>query len=754
MDLTTVRAQLNLNNKLNIGRLLVANRGEIACRVISSCKRLDITSIAIYVEEDKGALHIEQADEAYSIGSITGSKINPHVNISLIIDTAVSVGADAIHPGYGYLSENADFSKRVKEAGLIFVGPDEHAIAQLGDKRQAKDYLTKHAPEIPLIPGFSGKEQDSEALRKQADSIGYPVLIKAAAGGGGKGMRVVHHSGSFNGELQQAQSEGLRSFGSSDCLLEKYIERGKHVEIQMLGDSHGNVVTLFDRECSIQRRHQKIIEEAPCSWLSEELRQSMSNAAKTLGRLLQYESAGTVEYIVDVEKQQFYFLEVNTRIQVEHAITEEITGTDIVSLQIYVAAGGDLTQITAFDNLRITGHAIECRLCAEDPHNNFLPGSGTIFNWGYESLSEDNTRIRIETAVQSGSRISVHFDPMIAKIVVWAPSRALAKAKMLKVMSSLRCVGLRTNQLFLQACLAHPAFDDLAYSTGFISANLGGLLQNPYVSGIDMSRADLAVISSLCAKMQAECSPSSTHFRSIPSSFRNQRFGTQPAIIEVITALQEKESTAFTWIQPGAGKTRFGDQLQFSTLCIESDSMASISGQKYPAQRKLQEILSASKTAISSSVSIDSFQVLAPVVIDGESWANYTITLRLSGKRISAHVTATETREPRIFYCHFPHLGTYIGYQRFKLLDFCESLKTALDPSTKDSSKVYKSQMPCKIIRLTKKAGDVVKKGETLLVVESMKMEMSINAGADGVFHPNVAQDDSVDADIVLCEIK
>lgn len=740
MDTTIIASRIGAAAK-PIRRLLIANRGEIACRIISSCRKLGITSIAVYLVEDRESLHVSQADEALCIGSIRQSKINPHVNIETLIKAATDSKADGIHPGYGYLSENADFSRRVTEVGLVFVGPGPDAIAKLGDKRHAKDYLAEHAAEIPLIPGYSGKEQDSKALRKQAELIGFPVLIKAAAGGGGKGMRVVHNSEAFAGELQQAQSEGLRSFGSSDCLLEKYVERGKHVEIQMLGDSHGNVVTLFDRECSIQRRHQKIIEEAPCLWLSDNLRSSMSEAAKTLGRLLSYENAGTVEYIVDVDKQKYYFLEVNTRIQVEHAITEETTGTDLVALQLYVASGGNLNDIPALEDLRQSGHAIECRLCAEDPHQNFMPGSGTILNWGHGSLSDGISRVRIETAVQSGSQISVHFDPMIAKIVVWAPSRGLAKARMLKVMSELRCVGLRTNQLFLQACLAHSAFDDVAYSTGFIPANLADLLRNPYIA----DETQFAIFPSLCANIIA--AKNTTHFRSVSKGFRNQRNGVLPSDIDMVVSAKNKDVATVQWNHANSTGREF-------ILTILSEAKPDSNNEV--AKTKIQQKLSKLKQGLNgttSGLSVESFNVLAPTIVGEKSWKNCIVTVELLQRRMSAYITIGDAGTSQTIYCHFPQLGTFVEYQRYSLLDYCETLRDAIDPAIKNSSKIYKSQMPCKVIRLAKKAKDTVKSGEVLLVVESMKMEVSIVATADGIFKPLIAENDAVDADVVLCEL-
>lgn len=310
-------------------------------------------------------MHVELADEAVCLGPIDQEDGNPHLNIELLIRIAKNVDADSIHPGYGYLSENSDFADKVLKANLIFIGPTPNAITTLGDKRTSKQILLARAPSISLIPGYNGSEQDLPTLTREAERIGFPIMIKASAGGGGKGMRIVHDRSELGDALTNAQSEAQKSFGSSDCILEKYIEKGKHIEIQILGDSYGTMISLLERDCSIQRRHQKVIEESPSPWLTQALRQELSEAACRIGELIEYQGAGTVEFMVDLITSEFYFLEVNARIQVEHPITEEVTGVDIVALQLYVAAGGRLTALPEMQNIEQRGHAIECRLCAE-----------------------------------------------------------------------------------------------------------------------------------------------------------------------------------------------------------------------------------------------------------------------------------------------------------------------------------------------------------------------------------------------------
>ncbi|KAI8270897.1 Methylcrotonoyl-CoA carboxylase subunit alpha [Colletotrichum sp. SAR11_239] len=426
--------------------------------------------------------HVADAHESICIGSIEHDTKNPFLNNDLLLKTALEADADAVHPGYGYLSENADFADRVRAAGLTFVGPTSQTISTLGDKRTSKEYLRTHAPEVPLIPGFSGSSQNVEDLQDAATRIGFPVMLKASAGGGGKGMRVVREASQLQSELDRAQSEAQRSFGSSDCILEKFIESSKHVEIQIVGDQHGYVVSLFERDCSVQRRNQKVIEETPCLFLDEQTKKSMSDTAVKIGKLLGYEGAGTVEFVVDTATKKFYFLEVNTRLQVEHPITEEVVGVDLVSLQLYVAAGGRLADVPELSALTQTGHAIECRLCAEDPNRDFMPSHDTVALWKPANPHRGaSSVVRYETAMQSGASISIYFDSMICKIVVWAPTRALAIDILAKELANTACVGIKTNQLFLQSCLLHPGFKDTAYQTSFIPTHLHELLRNPYL---------------------------------------------------------------------------------------------------------------------------------------------------------------------------------------------------------------------------------------------------------------------------------
>ncbi|KAJ3277702.1 hypothetical protein HK104_003045, partial [Borealophlyctis nickersoniae] len=353
-----------------INKILIASRGEIACRVINTCKRLGIQTVAVYSDADQNALHVKRADEAVQIGASPATE--SYLRADKIVSAALRTGCDAIHPGYGFLSENTEFARAVAEAGIIFIGPKPESILCIGDKSAAKQLLRAKAPSVSLIPGYSGDDQSTDTLIREAVKIGFPVLLKASAGGGGKGMRIVHEESKLHEEIQAARGESFRSFKDSKLLVERYIQHGRHIEVQIFGDQYGDVIHLFERECSVQRRHQKIIEETPSPLMDDALRAKMTGDAVTIGKLIRYEGAGTVEFIVDAQTKQYYFLEVNTRLQVEHPITEAVTGLDLVELQILVASGVRL-QDTNAKNVTMRGHAIECRLCAEDPANDFMP---------------------------------------------------------------------------------------------------------------------------------------------------------------------------------------------------------------------------------------------------------------------------------------------------------------------------------------------------------------------------------------------
>jgi len=474
--------------------LLIANRGEIACRVIRTARRLGIRSVAVYSDADAKALHVRMADEAVHIGP--SSARESYLVGDRIIEAAKSTGAEAIHPGYGFLSENADFAQAVIDAGLIWVGPKPASIRAMGLKDAAKMLMTEAG--VPVTPGYLGEDQDPKRLRQEADGIGYPVLIKAVAGGGGKGMRRVDEAGNFDDALESAKREASSSFGDDRVLIEKYILSPRHIEVQVFGDSHGNVVHLFERDCSLQRRHQKVIEEAPAPGMDAETREAVCGAAVRAAKAVNYEGAGTIEFIADASEglkaDRIWFMEMNTRLQVEHPVTEEITGEDLVEWQLRVASGEKLPKTQ--DELMISGHAIEARLYAEDPAKGFLPSVGRLEHF---DLGQDG---RIETGVEEGDAISPFYDPMIAKLIARADDRDEAIAELALILDGAEVWPVRTNAGFLFNALVHPDFGAAKIDTGFIEKNLDDLV--PDAEADETIRRAAAAVAILAAEEDAQ----------------------------------------------------------------------------------------------------------------------------------------------------------------------------------------------------------------------------------------------------------
>jgi acetyl-CoA carboxylase biotin carboxylase subunit len=440
-----------------IRKLLVANRGEIALRVMRSARELGIKTVAVYSEADRQALHVRFADEAVAIGPPPSSE--SYLRIEKIIAAARSTGADAVHPGYGFLSENEDFAQAVIDAGLIFVGPPPKAIEVMGSKLAAKNAAAKF--KVPLVPGTSEPISDVVKAKKLAKEIGYPVLIKASAGGGGKGMRIVQNEGEFSEQMERAVSEAISAFGDGSVFIEKYVTQPRHIEFQIFGDQHGNVVHLFERECSIQRRHQKVVEEAPSSILTPELRARMGEAAVNVAKSCGYYNAGTVEFILD-EKKNFYFLEMNTRLQVEHPVTEQITGLDLVKLQIRIAEGNKIP--FKQEDLAIHGHAVEVRVYAEDPANNFLPDIGTLRTY----RRPQGHGIRVDDGFEEGMSIPFYYDPMIAKMICHADTREAAIEKTIRAINEYDITGVETTLGFCRFVMEHEAFRSGNFDTKFV----------------------------------------------------------------------------------------------------------------------------------------------------------------------------------------------------------------------------------------------------------------------------------------------
>ncbi len=465
-------------------KILIANRGEIACRVIKTARRLGVATVAVYSDADAGARHVALADEAYPIGPAPARE--SYLVGAKIIEAAQRAGAQAIHPGYGFLSENAGFAEACAAAGIIFIGPPPSAIRAMGSKSAAKALMAQSG--VPLVPGYHGDDQDPALLAAKAAEIGYPVLIKASAGGGGKGMRVVEQPEDFAAALASAKREAKAGFGDDQVLVEKYLTRPRHIEIQVFADTHGNTVSLFERDCSIQRRHQKVVEEAPAIGIDPGRRYRMGEAACAAARAIGYVGAGTVEFIA--EGESFYFMEMNTRLQVEHPVTELITGQDLVEWQLRVASGERLP--LGQDKLSITGHAIEVRIYAEDPAKGFLPSIGTL---KHLAPPTEGPHVRVDTGVRQGDAISIHYDPMIAKLIVWDRDRAAAIGRLRAALAAYEIAGVSTNVEFLAAIAAHPAYQAGELDTGFIGRHGEALLPpKPAVPEAALAAAALRVL--------------------------------------------------------------------------------------------------------------------------------------------------------------------------------------------------------------------------------------------------------------------
>ena len=467
-------------------KILVANRGEIAVRVLRACREMGVPSVTVYSDADRTALHTRYADEVYYLGPSPATE--SYLKIEKIINIARKSNADAIHPGYGFLAENREFARVCEESGIVFIGPTSKAIELLGDKIASKKAMSKAG--IPIIPGSEGEVKVGEKAAKIAEEIGFPVLIKAAGGGGGKGMRIVREKKELFSSMKQAMSEAKSAFGNPMIFVEKYLESPRHIEFQILADNYGNVVHLFERECSVQRRHQKLIEEAPSAIMTSELRSRMGEAALKAVKASNYTNAGTVEFMVDKDRN-FYFLEMNTRLQVEHPVTELITGIDIVKEQFKIASGGKLS--LRQDDVKINGTAIECRISAEDPENNFAPSTGKIIE-----LSEPGgPGIRVESGIFEGFEVPVYYDPLIAKLLVWAPTRHESIARMKRALREYRIRGIKTSIPFHLLVMDNSGFIDGNYDTTFIDKVLGGVEYKK-------QNYDIAAISSIIGKVLEE----------------------------------------------------------------------------------------------------------------------------------------------------------------------------------------------------------------------------------------------------------
>ncbi|MEL6180210.1 MAG: acetyl-CoA carboxylase biotin carboxylase subunit, partial [Myxococcota bacterium] len=495
-----------------IHKVLIANRGEIAARIIRTCHAVGLASVAVFSDADEDAPYVRLADQAVRLGPAPSR--DSYLNIERILHAAALTQADAIHPGYGFLAENADFAQAIAEAGRIFIGPTPEAIRAMGSKIEAKRRVS--AAGVPIVPGYNGDNQDTEVLIAKAKEIGFPLLLKASAGGGGKGMRIVHSADALDDAIPAARREAENAFGDGALMLERYVQNPRHIEFQILGDHHGHLVHLFERECSIQRRHQKIIEETPSPVLTPALRDTMGRAAVAVGQAIGYTNAGTVEFILSPEGD-FYFLEVNTRLQVEHPITEQITGLDLVREQLRIAAGEPLGYTQA--SLSARGAALECRLYAEDPATGFLPSTGTLVDWHIPPQEG----LRVDSGVQTGSEVTVHYDPMLAKLITWGQTRAEATARMVRTLRTMSAQGVQTNRQLLIDILIHPAYRDGQLTTHFIDDHFPNLQSTSPPPKAQVHRAALAATLAEFAERRS-AHPSLPQLR---PGFRNNYFNDQ-----------------------------------------------------------------------------------------------------------------------------------------------------------------------------------------------------------------------------------
>jgi 3-methylcrotonyl-CoA carboxylase alpha subunit len=653
-------------------KILIANRGEIACRVIRTCKRMGIRTVAVFSEADVNAQHVREADEAYLIGG--PRPVDSYLKGDTIIDVAKKSGAEAIHPGYGFLSENAKFARACENAGIIFIGPTVEAIEKMGSKSAAKALM--QTAKVPVVPGYHGDNQDAAFLAKQADIVGYPLLIKAVAGGGGKGMRLVEKSDEFIPQLEAARREAKNAFGNDDVLIERFVLGPHHIEFQVFGDTHGNYVHLYERECSIQRRHQKVLEETPSPYLSvdENMRKKMGDAAVAAARAIAYRGAGTIEFIAG-EDREFFFMEMNTRLQVEHPITEMITGEDLVEWQLRVAAGEPLP--LKQKEIITGGHAIEVRICAENPGNDFLPETGTMHVFATPLLDAEGD-VRLDTGVISGDEISVYYDPMIAKLITWGGDRDEAIRRMQAALAETDVIGVKTNLGFLQQLVKHPAFINGATDTGFIPRHRATLMVDEKIC------PDEALIAAALFELSRE---------------------------EASAGNGVWDSKAGWWLNRGATR-----QLEFHT-------------------------------ADDAAVEIVNIETMA---------TGYRLTMRNSEFQVSQ--PAVEGNAIRFMANGVAHRTTVLTHgEKFSvLLASTRHHLRLVDPfhfeaSGETNDGRLTAMMPGRVVKVMADAGDTVKKGQALIIMEAMKMEHTIVSPREGVVERVAFKvGDMVPADAVL----
>ena len=669
-------------------KILIANRGEIACRVAATARRLGIATVAVYSDVDARAAHVAACDEAWRLGPPPARE--SYLRADLILDIALRTGAQAIHPGYGFLSENEEFARAVHDAGLVFIGPPASAIAAMGSKSAAKSLMGKAA--VPLVPGYHGANQDPAYLKGQADAIGYPVLIKASAGGGGKGMRIVTKSGDFDAMLASCKRESKNAFSDDTVLIERYLQRPRHIEIQVFADTHGGCVYLFERDCSVQRRHQKVIEEAPAPGMTDERRRAMGEAAVAAARAVGYVGAGTVEFIAE-PGGEFYFMEMNTRLQVEHPVTEMISGQDLVEWQLRVAAGEPLP--LAQEGLRINGHSIEARVYAENADKGFLPSTGTLrhlatpaaVNFAVGSTHEGTpAAVRIDSGVRAGDAISPYYDPMIAKLIVWGSDRDQAIRRMHLALSRFEVVGLATNVGFLNRLMTCRSFAEADLDTGLIEREREALLPAPAPpSARQLTLAAAAVLA-------IEASEPMPGFPGDPFSLRN---GWRPSAW-LARSLQFTRHDAASEVRVDYAPRGYTVHAAGSSFCLSALAHD-------PQRNRVAGLLDDAAFEVGAVLANE---VLTLFTIDGPIALGFAPLLAHAGEQDS------------------------------------------------DGGRLT-APMPGKVIAILCEKGARVRKGQPLVVMEAMKMEHTLSAPEDGeVTELRYAVGDQVDEGAQLVEIR
>ncbi len=663
-------------------KILIANRGEIACRIIRTCNEIGVKTVAVYSDADIDALHVEMADEAYLIGTAKPSE--SYLKSDVIIEVALKSGAEAIHPGYGFLSENAKFADDIQKAGLIFIGPDSSSIKAMGGKSEAK--ILMEEANVPLVKGYHGEDQSIELLKEKAIEIGFPVLIKASAGGGGKGMRIVNEGDDVEQEINAATREAISSFGDGKLLIEKYLTKPRHVEVQVFADNFGNTIYLADRDCSVQRRHQKVIEEAPAPNISDKTRKEMGEAAVAAAKSIGYKGAGTVEFLLDID-ESFYFMEMNTRLQVEHPVTEMVTGVDLVELQLLTASGEELP--INQNEVEISGHAFEARIYAEDPDDNFLPAAGNI---KYLRFADGFDDVRIDTGIRETTdgnieTVSIHYDPMIAKLITWGASREESLLKLNKALADTKIIGIKNNISFLYKLSSNQNFINFDVDTKFIENNLEDLLDNKEISNIDLSIAS-AVVQNLRLESlikDQEMANDDTSPWNLSNRWRNN--------------LTREENLEFRIGEDSKNVILSYDDLEDVEVRIgDSDSIS-----------------------VNLSYYIDSFSAefeIADNIYDVTYMnENNNLTLIYEGRKIEL-------------------------YWNNPLNDNADDV---------DATHNLTAPMPGSVVSVNIKTGDKVIKGQPLIIIEAMKMEHTISSPIDGVIDRIAANiGDQVDDSLVL----